>query len=56
MTLPSQGNAAMLAEFTERLANATAIEANASLDDIWVTLTVAGCVSAGEMVNHAEGT
>lgn len=31
----------MLAELTERLANATSIEANASLDDIWVTLTAA---------------
>lgn len=33
------GNTEMLAELTERLANATSIEANASLDDIWVTLT-----------------
>jgi len=42
------GNAAMLAEFTERLANATAIEANASLDDIWVTLT-------DEQISFIEG-
>ena len=35
----SGGSPERLSEFTERLLNATALETNASLEDIWITLS-----------------